>query len=325
MRVAVIGAGIAGLVAAREVAAAGHEVVVFEKSRGLGGRMAARRAEGGAVLDHGLPVLDVPRDGVLAEYVVEFAADDVVEVDAPGEPQPGRAVEGAPRLAWPAGMTRLPKAMAEGLEVVTDVRIGGIRADGDQLELAQDQGNTLGVFDWVVITAPGAQAADLLDTSPRGAVRAADLRAVPYDLAVMVLAGVKMDPPAWFAHRPMTGPIAYVTNEVAKGRPPADGVVPVVARLDADVSDRLMEESDRAVLAEALPALAKVLGKAAAKPAWCQVKRWRYSTTRARLDQESLNPEWTRVLVAGDAVAAGPHMEDVAATGRWAARRIVGA
>jgi hypothetical protein len=31
------------------------------------------------------------------------------------------------------------------------------------------------------------------------------------------------------------------------------------------------------------------------------------------------------VLVAGDAVAAGPHMEDVAATGRWAARRIVGA
>jgi predicted NAD/FAD-dependent oxidoreductase len=86
-----------------------------------------------------------------------------------------------------------------------------------------------------------------------------------------------------------------------------------------------MEESDRVVLAEVLPALAKVLGKQASSPVWSQVKRWRYSTTRARLDQESLNPEWTRVLVAGDAVAAGPHMEDVAATGRWAARRIVGA
>jgi predicted NAD/FAD-dependent oxidoreductase len=321
--VAIIGAGISGLVAARELAGAGHEVVVFEKSRGLGGRMAARRAEGGAVLDHGLPMLDAPPGGVLAKYIVEFAADDVVEVEAPGDPVPGRAIEGAPRLGWPAGMTRLPKAMADGLQVVTDVRVAGIRADGDLLELAQDQGNTLGLYDWVIITAPGAQAADLLDSSPRGAVRAADVRAVQYDVAVMVLAGVAMDPPGWFAHRPLTGPITYITNEVAKGREPVDGVVPLVVRLDPEVSDRLMEESDRVVLAEVLPALAKVLGKQASSPVWSQVKRWRYSTTRGRLDQEALNPDWTRVLLAGDAVAAGPHMEDVAATGLWAARRIL--
>ncbi|MGB0731164.1 MAG: FAD-dependent oxidoreductase, partial [Miltoncostaeaceae bacterium] len=66
MRVAVIGAGIAGLVAARDVRGAGHEVVVLEKSRGVGGRMAARRVEG-TVVDHGLPLLDVPHDGILAE------------------------------------------------------------------------------------------------------------------------------------------------------------------------------------------------------------------------------------------------------------------
>lgn len=318
-----IGAGISGLVAARELVDAGHEVVVLEKSRGLGGRMAARRAEAGAVVDHGLPVLDAPRDGVLAKYIVEYAADDLLEVEGPGDPEPGRAIEGAPRLAWPGGMTRLPKAMAEGLEVVTDVRVAGIRADGDMLELAQDQGNTLGAFDWVIITAPGAQAADLLDNSPRGAVRAADVRAVEYDVAVMVLAGVRMDVPEWFAHRPLTGPIAYVTNECAKGREPGDGVVPVVVRLDPEVSEGLIEQSDRAVLAQALPALAKVLGKQAAAPEWSQVKRWRYSTTRSRLDQAVLNPEWTRVLLAGDAVAAGPHMEDVAATGLWAARRIL--
>jgi len=321
MRVAVIGAGIAGLVAARDLRGAGHEVVVFEKSRGVGGRMAARRVEG-TVVDHGLPLLDVPRDGVLAEFVVDLATDDVIEVEAPGDPSPGRIIDGAPRLAWPQGMTRLPKALAEGVEVVTDVRVAGTRQDGDLLEVAQDQGNSLGGFDWVVITAPGAQAADLLDASPRGAVRASDMRAVAYDTAVMLLAGVAVDPPEWFAHRPLTGPIAYVTNEMAKGRPPVGDVVPFVVRLDADVSEALMEASDRAVLAEALPALAKVLGRPATSPAWAQVKRWRYATARERLDQDAINPEWTRVLVAGDAVAAGPHMEDVAATGRWAARRI---
>jgi len=323
MRIAVIGAGIAGLVAARDLSDAGHEVVVFEKSRGMGGRMAARRSEGGAVVDHGLPVLDVPRDGVLAGYVVELATDDLVEVDAPGQPVPGRSTEGAPQLAWASGMTRLPKALAHGLEVVTDTRVAAIRADGEMLEVAQDQGNTLGTYDWVIVTAPGAQAADLLDHSPRGAVRAADLRAVPYDLAVMVLAGVAVEPPEWFAHRPLTGPIAYVTSETAKERAPVDGVASFVVRLDPDVSERLMEASDAAVLAEALPALAKVLGKPAATPAWTQVKRWRYSTARDRLDQQVMNPEGTRVLVAGDAVAAGPRMEDVAATGQWAARRIL--
>ena len=323
MRIAAIGAGITGLVAARELVNAGHDVVVLEKSRGLGGRMAARRAEGGVVVDHGLPVLDVPRDGVLARYIVDLASDDLVEVDAPGEPVPGRAMDGVPRLAWPCGMTRLPKALAEGLEVVTDVRVAAIRADGEMLEVAQDQGNTLGSYDYVIITAPGAQAADLLDASPRGAVRAADVRAVAYDTAVMVLVGVAMDPPEWFAHRPLTGAIAYITNEVAKGREPVDGVVPFVVRLDADASERLMEASDARVLDEALPMLAKVLGLGAASPAWSQVKRWRYSTSRGRIDKAALNPEGARVLVAGDAVAAGPYMEDVAASGLWAARRII--
>ena len=45
-RVAVVGAGIAGLAAARRLAAAGVEVTVFDKARRPGGRLATRRAEG---------------------------------------------------------------------------------------------------------------------------------------------------------------------------------------------------------------------------------------------------------------------------------------
>jgi predicted NAD/FAD-dependent oxidoreductase len=44
--IAVVGAGIAGLLLARELKARGAEVVVFEKSRGLGGRMATKRVGG---------------------------------------------------------------------------------------------------------------------------------------------------------------------------------------------------------------------------------------------------------------------------------------
>lgn len=51
-RVVVVGAGIAGLMCARELAATGVDVVVVDKGRGVGGRMATRRF-GGAVFDHG--------------------------------------------------------------------------------------------------------------------------------------------------------------------------------------------------------------------------------------------------------------------------------
>ncbi|MCE3000724.1 MAG: FAD-dependent oxidoreductase, partial [Betaproteobacteria bacterium] len=51
-RVAVIGAGIAGISCARQLRDAGHAVRVFDKSRGIGGRMATRRGESGT-FDHG--------------------------------------------------------------------------------------------------------------------------------------------------------------------------------------------------------------------------------------------------------------------------------
>lgn len=50
--VAVIGAGIAGLVCAQQLTQAGYSVRIVEKSRGLGGRVATRRLYG-TCADHG--------------------------------------------------------------------------------------------------------------------------------------------------------------------------------------------------------------------------------------------------------------------------------
>ena len=308
MRVAVVGAGIAGLVAARDLAAGGHDVLVIEKSRGLGGRMAARRVEG-MVLDHGLPVLEVPSGGVLAGLVRDLAADGLVHLD-------GDAV------AWPAGMTVLPKAMAGAVEVLPGTRVSALRVSGQGIEIAQDQGNTIRMVDAVVITAPAPQAVELLATLPDAVAQADALRAVEYDPAVMVLAGLSIDEPGWLAARPDSGPIAYVINEAVKGRAPTGGVIPVVIRLRPDDSARLFDATDDTVLGEVMPALAGVMGPSA-PTVWTQVKRWRYATARTRIDQDVVNPAGSRVIIAGDSVAAGPSVEDVARPGQWAARRLL--
>jgi predicted NAD/FAD-dependent oxidoreductase len=48
----VIGAGVSGLIAARTVQANGARVLVLDKGRGVGGRLATRRTASG-VFDHG--------------------------------------------------------------------------------------------------------------------------------------------------------------------------------------------------------------------------------------------------------------------------------
>lgn len=48
-KIAVIGAGMAGITAARALKTAGHTVQVFEKSRGSGGRLASKRSEMGRI------------------------------------------------------------------------------------------------------------------------------------------------------------------------------------------------------------------------------------------------------------------------------------
>ena len=64
--IAIIGAGIAGLVCSQELQQAGYSVVVLEKSRGVGGRMATRRVSGSRA-DHGVRYLE-PTDQLLQQF-----------------------------------------------------------------------------------------------------------------------------------------------------------------------------------------------------------------------------------------------------------------
>ena len=68
-RVAIIGAGITGLSAAWRLVEAGIETELFDKSRGVSGRMATRRLEFHELtlrFDHGSPFLTPPQMQAIA-------------------------------------------------------------------------------------------------------------------------------------------------------------------------------------------------------------------------------------------------------------------
>ncbi len=76
LKVAVVGAGLSGLVCARVLADHGHEVRVFDKGRGPGGRMSTRRA-GPWRFDHGAQYFTV-RDSRFARWVESWKKDGLV-------------------------------------------------------------------------------------------------------------------------------------------------------------------------------------------------------------------------------------------------------
>ena len=79
MRVAIIGAGLAGATTARTLVDAGADVVVFDKSRGVGGRMATRRAphDAAVTFDHGAQYFTA-RDPRFAERVAAWYEQGLV-------------------------------------------------------------------------------------------------------------------------------------------------------------------------------------------------------------------------------------------------------
>lgn len=124
----IVGAGICGLLAARELAEAGVEATVLEEGPDVGGRMATRRS-GEAVFDHGAQFFTVrgERFGALVNGWLQAGA---AAEWSRGFPKPGEsAPDGYPRYRGAKGMTSIPRHLATGFDVRPGERV--IRAENE--------------------------------------------------------------------------------------------------------------------------------------------------------------------------------------------------
>ena len=124
----VVGAGISGLLAARELRAAGWRVVVLDKGSEVGGRLATRRVENGT-FDHGAQFFTVRNErfgrlvegwlgeGIVGEWSRGFA-------DAEGK----QNEDGHPRYNGSRGMSSVADHLARGLDVRTGERVVDVKA-----------------------------------------------------------------------------------------------------------------------------------------------------------------------------------------------------
>jgi renalase len=307
MRIGVIGAGVAGLAAARELAQAGHEPVVFEQTGEVGGRVATRLV-GEFAFDTGATSV-VPR-GLSIESVMleQIRSEDLVRVTKPIythsmlRVSPGDAGRNSiARYSYRGGNAKLPKLLAQGLDVRLSHPIEKIERPGDGGFALYGE-----VFDAVIVTCPAPLAAALLE----GVSEARQLAQVSYRKCLSILLGFDRE----LSERPYHAlidpeqrhPLTWLSieSEKAPGYAP-EGCTAFVAQLSPQFSAMHFESEDGAIVAATIEFLARLYGKEWDSPKVFDVKRWQFSLPESMAMFDRVNSPKARLLIAGDGTTGG--------------------
>lgn len=333
--VAIIGAGLAGLTCAQQLHQAGYSVVVIEKSRGVGGRVATRRLHD-TLVDHG--VRYVESQGTLSQRLIEHLLQRGILELWPQTIYELKSVvidsesSQLSRYVAPTGMTALAKFLATNLDIWLNGRVQSIIPTPEAtwhltIDSAAEPPKEL-TAKAVVVAIPAPQAWMLLEPLALTTLSPAfveHLCSVEFDPCISVMAGYSadvIDQPTWKACTLSNHPdLAWIGLDSSK-RP--NFKMPVfVLQSTAEFAKRYLDAQDLNVVGqELLSRAAQLLISGLDTPDWFQVHRWRYAFPKSPLNQDCLNTELSIPLVCCGDWCGGNRIEDAMNSGLAAAVEI---
>ena len=309
-RVAIVGAGLAGLACAARLSGAGRQVALFDKARGPGGRMSTRRVEtplGEAGFDHGAQYFTA-RGASFRTQVEQWIKAGIV---APWSAAGAEAFVGVP------GMNAPVRALASGLSVAWGRQINCLTRDGAAWRLDGPDGQ-IGPFETVVVAVPAEQAAVLLQGhDPAMATASAASRTDP---CWTVMAAFDQRLPIDSDTLREQGALGWAARNSAK--PGRTAIEAWVLQASPDWSRAHLEDSPETVCAALLEALRAAARVALPDPVTTQAHRWRYARSAQGHDHALWSPS-IGLGCCGDWLI-GPRVECAWDSGQALAARILG-
>ena len=309
MRVVVVGAGIAGLMAAQSLVENGHDVVVVDKGRSPGGRLATRRIDD-ATLDHGAQFFTV-RDPLFKSHVEKWIASGVVTEWCRGFDSATQNNDGFPRYRGVRGMTDIAKHLANGLDVRCNTLAFSIaRGTTSKWQLKIDDGSVLDA-DAIIVTCPLPQAYALLVTA--GIELPESMLRTEYDRTICLLAVLNQSSaianPGGLQNPDDT--FSFVADNAVKG---ISSAVALTLHANPQFSLEHWDASPQDVHDLLLTRAKPWIGDATVVTS--QVKKWRLATPLTIWPERHWANEM--IVLAGDAFG-GPKIEGAALSGLSAA------
>ena len=305
VRIAIIGAGLAGLTAAHALRSHA-DVMVFDKARGVGGRMATRRAQQYA-FDHGAqyftartepfrrflaPLIDA---GLIARWEANYTR---FEGSTLVDRQNWSADES--RYVATPGMNALAKHLAADFAVKSNTHIGEIR-QATTWQLLDQHGQIWGDFDWIISAIPAPQAMNLLpcDFAYLDSVKEIDM--LPC-FAVMLGFANPFSVPFQAAHFGKSKLSWMAVNNSKPGRNDARALV---LHSSHDYAKSHLKDEPSAIGADLVTEFQRITGLFLPESDHCSVHRWLYANNKERRDLPLLLDTEQQVGVCGDWTLGG--------------------
>ncbi len=310
MRIAIVGAGMAGLACAEKLVGGGHDVTLFDKGSRPGGRMSTRvlqSAVGNIAFDYGAQYMTA-RDGTFCDRVERWhRAGLVARWPTAGED----AWVGVPGMSAPI------VDMAERLDVRWSTRLATLRDENGQWHLDGD-GSRAGGFEAVVIAIPAQQVVPLLENLDSEAAAIAEATHSQPCWTLMV--GFSAALPIGMDVFKDDGIVSWAARNSAK--PGRSGPEAWVIQANPTWSMDNLERGREAIVPDLLKAFADRTGLDLPKPLAIAAHRWRFARS-GRADARYLWNAKRQIGVCGDWLI-GPKVEAAWLSGSHLAAAMTG-
>lgn len=293
--IAVIGAGITGLVCADRLAGLGHDVTVFEKSRSRGGRIATRRADHDLAFDHGAQFVTA-RSVAFRELLNAAKTEGHVTVWRPRRHPEMLAAVGTDWYVGTPNMSALVAGLATQAKLLLNSRVTSLELTelGWRVHAADVDHEW---FDRLVVALPAPQARALLGESLPPLVQLDRVRMAPCWAAMLAFESpLEVDWDAWSAPNNVLSLVVRDTSKPGRTTQADTWVL----HADAGWSDANLALAHDEISQQLIAAFEDLVG-IGLPPTWFQeVHRWRYARTTAPLGKPFLALPEMSLHVGGD-------------------------
>lgn len=280
-RIAIIGAGISGLTLAQKLKSHA-DVVVYEKARGVGGRMSTRYVDP-FYFDHGTQCFTT-RTKEFQAFLHPYMKDKTIAewsgkvINLEIGKKESKRLWFEPHLVAAPNMNSLCKKLADGLDIRVSIEVVPLAKKQFSTWTLQDkQGNILGEYDWVTSTAPPAQTLELFQAAlPDNS----SLHKTRMQGCYSLMIGFnKPWDKKWIAAKVHNNPIKWISvNSTKPGR--SKEVTAIVAHSGNNWSDEHIDDDMQEAQKFLVERFEAVTGISTANANFISMHRWKYAIVK---------------------------------------------